>query len=225
MYDYDEFESYYDPSEADEIVIEYQEKMKEVLLKGIKNDIKNTTSENERLKEENKKLKDRERDVDNKERQLEYQKSNLFQEVKRERLSQVLENFQVIMYRASTTTKKLPKCNKCNDNRKIEFKSPSGKTMTESCECDKGIAFYVPNEYICTEFRMDDNNKRLLAWYKLHRNSGDDDYYQYDSTNLIKTLYDNNMNYNELDYYHTYFKDKKECEKYCDWLNNQSKED
>jgi len=73
---YDE-EQYFEPSEADILLSEYQQKMKEVLISSVKNEIEAIKEENERLKVENEKLNKRFRNIELEEQQLEFKKKNL----------------------------------------------------------------------------------------------------------------------------------------------------
>jgi len=214
-------EPYYEPSLADEILNEYQQKMKDALLDSIKYQIEKTKKENQNIKDENIKLRQQVNEISNRERELEIQKKNLAYTVRHERLSELMKDFEVIMYRAYTTTKKLPKCDKCNKNRQIEFTSPTGKKMTEDCSCDKGKIVFIPQEYICTEFKIERDSNRMAVWYKMHQER-DYDYCSYDSSDYVDTVYNEGMKYEDLkDYYKVYFKSKEECQKYCCWLNKQ----
>ena len=223
MYYDEEEQPYYEPSQADELLMEYQEKMKSALLETVKYQIESYEKENDILKAENQKLKDNEHKVRDRERKLEYEKSDLMRQVKRERLSELMKDFKVIMYQAGSKGVKLPKCDKCNDNREIEFKSPTGKKMKESCKCNINKTVYIPEEYICTEFKVDqDNGNKMLMWYKEHHEK-DYDYYGEDSSNYCRVIYSEEMNFEDLECYHTYFKTKEECKKYCKWLDKNRK--
>ena len=213
---YDE-EQYYEPNAYEEIVMEYQQKMKEVLLGTIKVEMENTKDENARLKEENEKLRNEQSNIRNKEHQLEIQKSDLMRQVKRERLSQLMSDFQIVMYRTNTIYPKIPKCNKCDDNRKIKFTSPSDKQMEEFCSCDKGKETFIPVEYICTEFKVNRDDGAMLMWYK-ENHEKDYDWYGYNNSDLVKSVYKGEM-FEKLDDSNTYFKSKELCQEYCDWLN------
>jgi hypothetical protein len=213
-----EEEQYYEPSLADEIIVEFQEKMKSVLLGSVKFEIENIKEENKNLKKQNEKLQNQVNQIKQKEIELEHLKSNLKAEVRRERLSKLMEDFQVVMYKIDDITEKIPKCNKCDKNRKIKFESPSGKQMEEYCTCNRGKAVYIPKEHICTEFRVDREDNAMLMWYEENHES-DHDWYGYNNSNLCKTVYKDGMDYKNLNRYDTYFKTKQDCQKYCDWLN------
>ena len=216
---YYEEEQYYEPNAYEEIVMEYQQKMKEVLLGTIKVEIENIKEENARLKKANQILLDEQSNIRNKEHQLIIQKADLMRQVKRERLSQLMSDFQVVMYKVNKTYPKIPKCNKCDDNRKINFTSPTGKQMDEKCSCDKGKLMCVPEEYLCTEFKVDREDGAMLMWFK-ENHERDYDWYGYVNSDLAKTVYKGEM-FETLDNRNTYFKSKESCQEYCDWLNSK----
>jgi len=228
MYNCDHYdnEPYYEPTIADEILIEFQQKMKDALLENVKLDIKNIKIENEKLKQENTYLKSEINKIEQKERDLETKKLNLERQVKNERLAKLMADFQVIMYRPDRISVKLPKCDKCDGNRKIKFISPLSKIMYESCTCDVSKSVYNVEEYICTEFRLNRDNNKMLMWYKM-KQSDDYDYasYRSGSSDLAESIYKDGMKFENLDKGYTYFKSKDDCQKYCDYLNRDINED
>lgn len=215
--DYEE-ENYYEPTVADEIFEEYRNKMKDALLESIKTDMDNLKYMNNKLIDENKTLRDKELEVRQKERELESKKSTLERDVKRERLSKLMADFQVVMYRTDYNSELLPKCDKCNNDRKIEFLSPTKKLTYEDCECKKYKKFYQPQEYICTSFKVSRDDGCMWMWYK-ENHECDYDYYSYDSSDCAETVYTEGIEYKDLSEYRTYFKTKEDCQRYCDWLN------
>ena len=219
MYDYDE-EPRYEPTLADEIMVEYQQKMKDALLESVKRDIESVKNENERLKEENGKLQELVCGIQRRESSLEIEKSQFQRKLRCERLSELMRDMQVIMYEADYVNEELPKCSKCNEKRKIEFISPLGKSMTEKCSCDIGKKRYLPKENICVEFRINRDNNKMMAWYKIHR-TDDYDYARYESSDLLEAVYSKDMKFEDLKRNSVFFKSKEECQKYCDWLNSK----
>ena len=215
---WEDYSEYYEPSEYDIVANEFAEKMKDLLKIEVKTYYENIKVENANLKSENEKLKDEVRKIDDVKRDLEIKKKNLIWEVRKERLSTLMKDFEIIMYQADHTYIELPKCNKCDENRKIKFISPLGKEMSEPCECATRKSIYIIKEYICSEFKIDNQNiNKLSAWYKIHEEK---DYDYYEHTDYCKTIYNDDMEYKDLNHY-TYFKSKKECQKYCDWLNKK----
>jgi hypothetical protein len=159
-------------------------------------------------------------EIESKERELEFRKEKLLREVRRERLSELMKEFKVITFEASNVWKKNEKCSKCNDKRQIEFMSPSGKPMNEPCECNKSYPHYEPEEKVCIEFRINSTKKDCLSvWYKEHKDR-DYDWYGYESSRYVDEFYSDDMKYEDIDKFKVFFKNKEDCQKYCDWLND-----
>lgn len=221
---YDEF--YSEPSEFEMQVEEF----KQSLLKSVKEEF---LAEMEALRTENQLLQEVKRnfaqiqlDYGNKEQQLEIERRNMLSTVRKERLSTLMKDFKVVMFRASSTFPLPPKCDKCDDRRQIKYETPLGKVAFEKCDCSVGEKFYVPEEYIATEFSIDRDNKKMRAWYKMKPGShGDDDYCSLDgSSTFASAIYSPEMSYESIKQYDTFFKTIEDCQKYCDWLNQNKGE-
>lgn len=220
--DWNEEDFYDEPSEF-EIAIEM---FKANLMKSVKDQF---LSEMEALRKENESLQDVKRNFESikneyklKERQLEFERNNIKSEVRKERLGQLMKDCEVVMYKADTNYIKPAKCNKCNAQRKIAYKTPSGKDAYEDCECNKSKTVYCPQEYIRTEFKINGNNNGIAAHYKVtsERNY---DWASLDSSTFARTFYTSSLKYEDLERYSTFFKSKEECQAYCDWLNSNIK--
>lgn len=213
---------YDEPSEFGQQIDEFRQ----TLLKAVKTNfitkMEHLEKENEELLVVKKNFDQIKRDYASKERQLENDRSQMERMVRNERLSVLMKDFEVLMFRSRSTTKQFPKCDICDEKRKVHFKTPLGKDAHEMCECSVGKTVYVPEEVYCTEFRVNSDNNAMLMWYKIKRDR-DYDSGSYESSDLAKTVYKDGMKYEELDKWHysNYFKSKEECQKYCDWLNTQ----
>lgn len=155
-----------------------------------------------------------------KQNQLHGEKSKLETTVRRERLSELMKDFQAIMYRAGTAYNEKPKCEKCDKNRKIYFLSPSGIKLSEDCECAHKESYFTPHVFDCCEFRVDRDNKKIDMWFKRNKDGGDE-YYEF--SQFGKTIYNKNMKFEDINDDETFFKDELDCKIYCDWLNSQTK--
>lgn len=224
LYDYDEEQQYYEQSLADEVVLEFKEKMQDVLLESVKQDIAAIKDENKSLKIKNQELQQECLKAQQLKSAIECQKANLLSAVRRERLGELLKDFQVVMYKPYNEGAFTPKCNKCDDDRKLAYLTPLGKKQYETCDCKKSVEYYVPQEYVLTEFKMDnyyEKKKPLLMWFKIKRSEREDyDYCSYDSSTHCETVYEKGMDFEKIKTYDTFFKDVADCQKYCDWLNN-----
>ena len=219
---YDE-EFYNEPSEFEIQVDEF----KSSLLKSVKNDF---IAEMDRLKKENEELQvikanfeEIKSEYKKKEYDLALERKSLESKVRRERLSSLMQDFEVVMYRVNSKNEKLPKCDKCDDHRKIKYKTPLGNDAYENCDCSIGKTVFYPHEHICSEFRINENNNRIIAWYKMKTDNGRD-YAVWDSSTFAKTIYNEDMKFENINKYDTFFKSEEECQKYCDYLNAEEEE-
>lgn len=240
MYDYEE--PCYEPSLADEILMEYQEKMKEVLLENIKSEIQNIKNENVKLKEENKKLKEKSYEVNNKERDLKYKEENLKREVTNEfyqsnigdTLKQYIEDCEV--WFADVERYQNKKCDLCNEERKLVAKFPNGKTTKTDCNCAKTLSKYVPALSTIELIKFSKRNSRyssdrrfyLSRTYFPNPNNRSDYDYDYQEFKIYHVVNEFNKDIIELHENKKYserlgFRSKEECQKYCDWLNSNKK--
>lgn len=214
-------EDFYDePSEFDRQVDEF----KQSLMKAVKEEF---ISEMDRLKKENKKLQDVKanfesikRDFENKKRQLEGEYQTLKGNVRRERLSQLMKDFEVELYSVASTSKKAQKCDKCDDERKIHYIKPSGKPGYEMCECDRRIHTYEPIPTILSSFEI--RNGEGHAWYKINTDRSDEWLSYYEDSISGKELITTEDQFESIGYaYKVLFKDKEIAQKYCDYKNNK----
>lgn len=237
---YDEEPYYYEPSVADEILMEFQQKMKETLLESVKLDIETIKNENIKLKEENEKYKQRERDITNKENELRYKENNLKTEVAKEfyknnigdTLKQYIEDCEV--WFADVDRYQNNKCNLCNENRELIAKFPNGKTTKTECTCAKYLSKYVPAISTINLIKFYKRDSRysserrfyLTRSYSPPDNNYDD--YSYQEFKIYHIVDEFNEGIIELHENKKYgeklgFRNIEECQKYCDWLNNKTK--
>jgi hypothetical protein len=216
MYHDDEF--FYEPSEFDQQVNEF----KLALMNSVKDEFK---TEMERLRNENEELQRVKRDWEsiqkeyaNKHRQLEYDKSQLERTVRWAKLGELMKELNVTLYKAVVSYTEKPKCSKCNEKRQIEFTSPSGKLMGENCECATKNKNYVPEGNIMSEMRSRDG--KITAWYKNYRDS--DEGLTLSTSTVVSKIYDQGMPFESIERYGMFFRDKEDCQKYCDWLNENN---
>jgi hypothetical protein len=214
MYDYD---PYYEPTEAEEIFFEAREKLIKSLKGTVKQYVEDVKLENEKLKKEIETMRKQVQDVKNKEIRLEREKSDLMNTVRKERLSELMKDFQVERFMVTTIKMLAQKCDKCDSDRILHYKTPLGKAQKERCDCyDDSVIIHKPKTMLCTEFQISrNNNKKLSMWYK-RKLSGDEDYY--DSSAYFKEGY-NGQPYESLNVHDIFFDTENECQLYCDWLN------
>lgn len=146
--------------------------------------------------------------------------SNAMDIARRERLHSLLTAFNTpawgVTYNYEYTQEK---CDKCDKNGYIHFKSPQGNDVKEQCNCRNKICVYRPIEAEIVKF--DDYRGAITPTYCYERNKNSD----YDSYSNVSTVY-NGEDFEEINsYYGTVFLNKEDCQRYCDYLNSKNEED
>ena len=231
MFDYDYDDCFYEPSEFDEKVEEFKDYLRQSVKEEVQQKIERLEKENAELRGVRDNWDKVKRGYEAKQIELERKIADCEYDVKRKRLEGLFEacGMNVILYSAYPKAVYKTKCDKCDENRKVSFYSPSGREYKEDCECAKYYLKYSPSAYYCTEFRVNrhktkENPYPLMMWFKKYKDCSDDyDGYTYDSSNLCKCIY-NGEDFAELEERKTsiYFRDEEDCQKYCDWLNNKN---
>jgi regulator of replication initiation timing len=214
-YEDDQFYDSY--SEFDEKINEF----KQSLLKDVKQEF---IEELNRLKKENSELQEIKNNFESikkhyteKELELSREKQNAMSEARKLQLNRLFKDREIVLYRTEGKYIKKPKCNKCNNDRKIKYVSPLGKEMFENCDCSNSDMEYVPKPWILFEFKMT-YDKELLMWYK-EEPSGNETYFE-SCSQICKDIYNDSIPYEKVSY-DTFFRDKEDCQKYCDWKNKK----
>lgn len=228
-YDYDEY--YAEPSEFEEKCSELVQMLKDSATEELK-------SELGRLRKENAEMKDIVNNYNQKVKELEQAKRSyewneqsfrekITKEVRKLRLSKLLEDFQTTLYIVRNNGKDKPKCDKCDEEGYIHYLSPRGDEKKEKCECRDKIPFYEVEQADCCEFKIRDEwgNEKIVGWYRRHISdrSGHDDYY--DSATYASDKIYNGTGFDKIvNYYYVYFRDKETAQEYADWLNKESRD-
>lgn len=210
---------YHEPSEFEMQIEEFKQSLLNSVSEDYKRRMEELVEENYQLQQVKKDFDTIKRDFENKKRELEIERNNLKRDVRRERLSELTKDLQVIMYKAYSKRVKGPKCEKCDENRKIHYTTPSGNDAYENCECDIGKTVYEPKEFMRVEFNIRDG---MRAWYEINNFDSRDEYCRFDSSSqFARAVYNKDMSFEKIDNYWTFFKTKEECQLYCDYLNEQ----
>lgn len=219
---YDE-DFYNEPSEYDIMV----DKFKQSLLKSVKREF---LEEMDKLRKENEELQEIKKnwnkirgDYIEKELKLNTIIEDEKQKIIHMRLSELFKNcgMNIILYKSSVTCVQGDKCNKCNNQRQIEYTTPSGRKMTETCDCAKPYHIYYPQEHTMVGFYGYDRlNEPLEVTFN---NKTTDNYSRY--SQAVETIYQG-QSFDEL--YTTYgeevfFKEADKCLEYCLYINNKKK--
>ena len=240
---YTEYDDYYEPSEGELFFDELKEKFHEILREDIKTELEKLRKENTDLKRTVKEFRNKEIRLNEKCRELQYREENLKREVEKEfyqkNMTEVfeglMEDYEV--WYAENVPHEKPKCNLCDENRDLIAVYPNGEKVKKRCECSckeywfepvtscleavqfhkaihprysEGKKFYFKKEYI--------PNKKFSDAYETYREFHIDN--TYDEFNDDVKYYHKHKGYgNRIS-----FRSKEECQKYCDWLNENKKQ-
>ena len=201
-------------------------------------EIKNQELENQ-LADKNKELKKLSFEVSQYERDKEKIKQDVENEFYQMNVLDVMNKAtepKDIWY-ACSEGRKRPKCNLCDDDRKLTHTFKNGVVAKVSCKCSYSDYSYRPEtceiyswEYHKTKGKESRwNNSRNFYVSENRENSNkDSDAYDHYARFRIVEIYDNaedaiknKSNENRYNGTRFGFTDKKECQKYCDFLNKE----
>lgn len=221
---YGDFYDYDEPSEFEMQIDEWKETLRSEVKKEYQEEMA-------RLKEENAKLMDIKNNWDEKVGELEKEKAKVTyairtagEEAKRMRLRELLEDFtkQAWGYKGNYEYIR-EKCDKCDEDGYIHYKSPQGRDVKEECNCRKRTYFYSPVEAEIVEFKGRRGRENIKIYFEYKRNNFDDD--DQDNYTLTTRIY-NGEDFDSIEsYFGMIFFDKEDCQRFCDYLNKKYRED
>jgi hypothetical protein len=221
MFDYDDYEGYYEPTAYDEIMNEAIDKIKETVKEDVKQHFKNIQTKNEILKKQNEALKEKEYEISNLRNELEVEKQKLERTFYRKKWSEILQDMVVEGYEIYCDYVAMPKCNKCDDERKITYASPYGSTTKCSCDCNKSIPVYKSTSINIAEIEIGKDWSEKVWMHPRYHSGRDEDRYITIKFSQFKESFIEPKNDT---YYGYYYLSKEECQKHCDYLNNKREE-
>jgi len=209
---YDE-DFYTQPCEFEEKIEELKTALALSVKKKFLDEMEALRKENESLREFREQKKAYDQELAQAKQQYEIKMREAESIANRKKLKDLLSLFSVTGYRVHTEYVPGPKCDKCDDERKIHYISPVGRKMTENCLCAAKTPIHSPKEVALVSFIASD---KLSSTY-FDRTSEDRDYDRYD---LCAEVYDKDKKpFEEISKYRVVFLKKEDCQRYCDWLN------
>ena len=217
MYD-DMYDDFYDDSfEFEQQIAEW----KDTLKKAVKEEYQERMKE---LEEENARLRDIKENWDQKVAELKEERYKLLTatreaeiKAKKERLRGLLDSFTKIAWGYKFDYEYIhEKCDKCDDEGYIHYKSPQGHDVKEECDCRKRVVVYSPQEAEIVEF--DDYRGKIKPTFSYERNNDRDSYDRYVKTERVY----NGESFEDINnYYGMVFFDKGDCQRFCDYMNKK----
>lgn len=201
--------------------------LKETLKKSIKDEF---IKEMDKLRAENKKLQNVKEnfeqiklDYAHKEQELKAKEQDMEKNLARKKIMELatIADMKAQIYYIDDDTAYLPKCDKCDENRLIHFKSPTGKDCTEPCP-DCGTTYhkyYVKPVDTMKILFPNDPAIRRVAYYLRHDHWGET--YSYDLQDIYRG---SAADYDASDGYkmhHTAFESNELAQEICDRINKE----
>jgi len=235
---YEDYENYYEPSEVDELVEEFKDKIREYILPDIKSEIERITKENLELKASKREYQNLEHELRQKQRELEWKEKNLKAEVEREfnkkNIDDVLEDYieKSEVWFGDSKSFKGEKCSLCDEERKLKAIFPNGEIAIIMCDCNKFYYKYVPEYALLTSidfYKRDENYRGDYKKFYLHRSftpakeyrdRNDESYRCFSLCHILEKFEESTKELHKDTNYDTKigFTTIEECQKYCDWL-------
>lgn len=162
-YSDEEFPYFCDP-ETYEAFQQFVEKWRRSTFEELQFQVENLQNENNQLEAQIKELSFVKKNWDEK-----------IKEIRHTRLKELLKDVQECAYLVDCEYVYVHvKCDKCDDERKIHFKSPSGKELTEPCSCSCKVLRYflceIPIYQIETCSRYEEERISLIYIYRKGEN-------------------------------------------------------
>ena len=211
---------------------EYQEQvdaLKDAIRDSIKSEI---LEEMNRLRVENEKLQgikehfeEVKQDYERKKAECDRIVCNAEQNAKRMRLSELMKEHKVIKWKITWEYVYGPKCDKCDSDREVEVKLPSGKIVKDSCGCKTDSKrYYYPKRYILSKFTDRYGDGRITAHYSEENSYNEKDtYYELYTCTVCDNFTDDKKKKaieNLSDEVKSIlFNEEEECQEVCDRLN------
>lgn len=140
-YDYPE-EEFYPESEYQEQIDALKEAIKNSVKSEILEEMNRLRAENEKLQGIKEHFEEVKRDYEKKKDECDRIIRNAEYNAKKMRLSELMKDHKVAKWKVGRELVYGPKCCKCNSNRSIEVRLPSGRIAEDECKCKTKSKYY-----------------------------------------------------------------------------------
>lgn len=163
-YVYDPEDEFFEPGEFDDIVDTLKDAIRASIRKETQDELVRLRKSEADLKAKVSNLKNLERNATVAASEYRRMSESAFRDAKRTSAMELLKSLAAPKYIVQHTWEFcVDKCDKCNDERHITFKSPSGATLTETCACyEKARMWHVKEVFACEVGGRDS-----LIWYEV----------------------------------------------------------
>lgn len=201
----EEFPTFSDP-ETYEAFQQFCEKWRRSTFEELQFQVKNLQNENDCLRAQIKELSLIKKNWDEK-----------IKEIRHTRLKELLKDVQKCAYLVDYKYEYAHvKCDKCDNERKIHFKSPSGKELTERCSCSHQVERYFLCEIPIYRIKIYNRygKEEVHTMYISQKGESEDTYYASDFRDAL-----DNETISKNRPYHPIFLSKERAEDYVRFKN------
>jgi hypothetical protein len=209
----EDYEGFYnEPSDFEMKMDDLKKSLLDVVKDEFISEMEKLRKENSELQEIKHRMKAIEFERSRERSELERSKEMAKKEAKTMRLGELLKDYKQNIYKSGSVHSQGPKCCKCDDDRQIYYTTPLGRRAKEWCTCDKTTVTYSVKEVTAAYI------EHWSAEYGIKVN-----YYDDSRDEVVKSyqMYEPGEDFEKLNSW-TYFSEKEDCQKYCDWLTNKA---
>lgn len=204
----EEFLTFSDP-ETYEAFRQFAEKWRRSTFEELQFQAENLQNENNRLEAQIKELSDIKKNWDEK-----------IKEIRHTRLKELLKDVQECAYLVDYKCEYAhAKCDKCDGERKIHFRSPSGKELTELCSCSSQVRRYFLIEIPIYKIKIYNRygKEEVYTMYIYRKGESEDTY----SASEFRDALDNETIFKKRPFRPIFFS-KERAEDYVRFINMQN---
>lgn len=223
---YEDYGDYYEPSLADEIFEEAKMKLEQALKKEFAEKIQEAEKILKRQDEIEAKLFTRECNLNRRERELESKFRDIENEFAKKKLGEFMAILQKYLgqtyYEVNRYGELKPKCDSCNDDRKLEIKMPDGSIARIDCSCKRYVYRYGVKEKEMLRVHIKKDGRQQKVWLEYQDGSNEtNSLYTTSIYEKFEDVKDKNSSYK------VFYTNKEEAQKHADYLNKleESKND
>lgn len=208
FYDFDR-----EPNEFEEQIEELKASLAKTIKEEFQEEMRRLKKENEELRE----FRNAKKEYDRILREKTEEVKTIAEKTKRDVLNTTLKNFfgenLNVAYRVRENWIEFKKCERCNDSRYIEYKTPFGGEAKERCVCNQHIYQYEPQECELFSFKATSSESVKKAIPQLNYISNG---FVYESCKLYR-----GEDFGKINRKTMIFSEREKCEEYCKWLNEK----
>lgn len=209
MNDFDEF---------DELLCDFIREVRKAARAEVKEELEQMQNELDELREFRNRKEGIEREHALFLRKTEIEIAKAKEDAKKARLAELFAEFPLTAWKPSPNHVKPPKCDKCDEQRRIHFFSPRGKEYTEPCECSIGKTMFTPAPVELFEIRQNERDGNILVRY-----------YTREDKNTVAVYEDHVYTkpmpkpWERREWYNRVFVNREDCEEYCNFLSEEDR--